>query len=401
MDSSVNRVLIIQHYTGIGGSALASIDMARVINAIGYNAVVALPEVGSPLVKMLQKYEIEYIEDCPDVINFTYHNASSGIIKASIKHILKTRYKKKWKNILKIVAPDIVLLNSGAQNPMISIVREEGIPCICYVRETIRYRANNIFNIILRNRMAKAEAVLFLSKFDMRQWRIKNTKQYVIPEIVGSQFDGQNMEKKVSDPIIVLYLGGFNYEKGVQEIVKAFSFIKEKNIKLEILGDDGTFLYNYSNFYKRILYFKQIKVIKDSRKLITELNKKGIQINIRGVQNNVNKWYENADIVVFPVKKVHQARPVYEAGRYALPVIVPDYENFEGSVTDGENGLVYQKGNVRDLADKITRLAGDRRLREYLGGNNKIKTLKYHEEKVIRELMEKVILDLHEMGKTI
>ena len=97
---------------------------------------------------------------------------------------------------------------------------------------------------------------------------------------------------------------------------------------------------------------------------------------------------------------MHQARPVYEAGRYALPVIVPDYENFEGSVTDGENGLVYQKGNVSDLADKITRLAGDRRLREYLGGNNKIKTLKYHEEKVIRELMEKVILDLHEMGKT-
>ena len=179
MDSLANRVLIIQHYTGIGGSALASIDMARVINAVGYNAVVALPKVGSPLAKMLQKYEIEYIEDCPDVINFTYHNASSGIIKAFIKHILKIRYKEKWKNILKIVAPDIVLLNSGAQNPMISIVREEGIPCICYVRETIRYRANNIFNIILRNRMAKAEAVLFLSKFDMRQWRIEIGRAHV------------------------------------------------------------------------------------------------------------------------------------------------------------------------------------------------------------------------------
>jgi glycosyltransferase involved in cell wall biosynthesis len=55
-----------------------------------------------------------------------------------------------------------------------------------------------------------------------------------------------------------------------------------------------------------------------------------------------------------------------EANAAGTPVISADSPGLRDSVRDGESGLLYEYGNIEQLADRITRVLQDSRLREHL-----------------------------------
>jgi len=387
MTSGKKRVMIIQHYTGLGGSSLASLDLAQAVANAGFEVLLAIPGENSPLERIAKSKGFEILNRCPNTINFTYHSASGGFLRAIIKYLLQKKYTSIWANIIKKNNPSLVILNSGAQSPMIDIVKSLGIPCVCYVRETIR--ANSIWNRVVRNILSKADCVLFLTKYDLESWNLKSKNQFIAPEVVIFPVL-KKREKAEKQKVTILYLGGYSYEKGIQEMLKAFSIISSPNVELYVLGDEYK-AYNDMSLIKKLVYCKQIVAIKESNKIISVVNSNSERIHVMGLQNNVADWYKRSDIVVFPVKKVHQARPAYEAGYFSLPIVVPNYDNFRDNIRDGYNGLLYEKGNYQDLAKKLEVLIDDSGYREMLGKNNYAVTMRNHSMEQITECMEKAL----------
>ena len=58
-------------------------------------------------------------------------------------------------------------------------------------------------------------------------------------------------------------------------------------------------------------------------------------------------------MIIFPVKKVHQPRPVYEAGYYGRTVVIPNYDNFNESIINGYNGYTYKKNNIESFEKSL------------------------------------------------
>lgn len=373
-------ILVIQHFTGIGGASLASLDVVSALLQMGENVYLLLPGKDSPLADLAKCKGYNVVENCPPVINFTYHNASSGIFRATIKWLKNIKYVERWKKIIEEFKPDVVVLNSGAQSPMINIVNSLNIRCICYVRETLRGNRNSIINRWLKKKISRAWGIAFLTDFDKSSWSIENNNnQYILPDVVNSKHYSLSERKDNSDVFNVLYLGGFSYEKGANDIIEAFQFVRNTKIKLFILGDNGREILKLRGI-KQLIYHKEAKSVKKAYKMINGINDLSTQIKVEGIQNNVSRWYGMADAVVFPVKKVHQARPIYEAGWYGLPCVVPDYDNFKDVLIHEYNGLTYKKDNPHELADAILLLADNRDLCRKLGENNKLMTEKNHSE---------------------
>jgi glycosyltransferase involved in cell wall biosynthesis len=95
-----------------------------------------------------------------------------------------------------------------------------------------------------------------------------------------------------------------------------------------------------------------------------------------------------SDVIIFPVIKVHQGRPIFEAGFHNKPVIVPSFDNFKEYVKDGFNGLVYYKSSSKSLASIFDSIHNQKTLLIQMGKHNREMSLKNHskleaEEKIL------------------
>ena len=73
------------------------------------------------------------------------------------------------------------------------------------------------------------------------------------------------------------------------------------------------------------------------------------------------------DILIFPMKEPHQARPAFEIGVQQKPVIITDFPNIHELVKDGVNGLTFDPDNAEALAQAILILKSDKELLKRLG----------------------------------
>lgn len=70
-------------------------------------------------------------------------------------------------------------------------------------------------------------------------------------------------------------------------------------------------------------------------------------------------WYENTPLVI------------YSAQSARCPVVASDFPGISGVIRDGENGLLFEAGNVADLAGKLSRLIAGRGLAEWLSAHSR------------------------------
>ena len=98
-----------------------------------------------------------------------------------------------------------------------------------------------------------------------------------------------------------------------------------------------------------------------------------------GSQDDMSVLYSAADAVVFPSLLPHQSRPAYEAGMFALPIVITDFEETREFVANRVNGLTFERGKSADLAEAILDLYADEELRRRLGVANSDYTKRLHD----------------------
>lgn len=185
-----------------------------------------------------------------------------------------------------------------------------------------------------------------LNKFDkvivISNWEIpylikcglKRSKIEYIPNGIPEEFFTQKKEKEENK---VLFLGRVSIKKKIETLVEAIPYIKDKKLKIEIVGPEEK------------EYADKIKNLINSLKL-------GERVLFSGALYDLKKKiakYDSAKIFVLPSRVEGMPQSLIEAMARGKIVIGSDSIAIRDLIKDGKNGYLFEFDNPKSLADKI------------------------------------------------
>ena len=399
----IKKKIVIVHHSGLLGGAGLSLFFLWKELLKHYDVTCYIPIDPPELYDFLKEKGLN-----PKLFNYrlgkiTYYSGGNSALNLKFwYHSLRIiKHKLHWNRILKIENPDLVIVNSIVLC-WFSLFSNK-YKLMCFVRETIRGKRNNMINKLFSYFLNKFSLVSFLSNYDKNLWDLNYSKSIVAYDFMNyaDYKKNQNKVQACIDLNInpksfnVLFVGGFNRIKGTEIMVKSLKFLKGDNISLVIAGNNpGLFSFNsLKEVWKSIIYLKNKKYYQKIIKIISNVleNKNVFYI---GVQKQIRKAFDASDILVVSMTEPHQARPVFEFGCQKKPVIITDFPNIKDFVKNNYNGLTFIKGDEFDLSKKIRILRNNEKLRNKLGKNNYKNAMQNHERKVVIKKLVKSINDL-------
>ena len=168
---------------------------------------------------------------------------------------------------------------------------------------------------------------------------------------IHNSIDVEQYNVKTEDEGYALYLGRLSKEKGILNLIEAFSKIDEG--KLYIAGDGPE--------KEKINKFITDKNLADRIQMLGFLNKEQVIDTISKCKFLVvpSIWYENCPYSVLETLSIGK------------PIIGADIGGIPELVIDNETGLLYKYNDVDDLSDKMKKLFSDKKLTEKFGNNAK------------------------------
>jgi glycosyltransferase involved in cell wall biosynthesis len=153
---------------------------------------------------------------------------------------------------------------------------------------------------------------------------------------------------------LIGYLGRIKKYKSVDHLLKAFQIIRSQvtNAKLMIIGDgDG---------------LPELKHLAQSLGIADAVTFTGF-VSLEEKVRLINEMH----VVVNTSAKEGWGLTVTEANACGVPVVASDVPGLRDAVKAGETGLLYEYGNIRQLADEVLRLLRDEPLRQRLAADAK------------------------------
>ncbi len=391
------KLLIFHHSNVIGGAGLSLLDILLVINKELFDITLYIPRGSNDLYNELKKININikfYQFEIPIIEHFSglFHFFFSRRSLANIISIIRSR--KKIIDIYSLEKPNLIILNSMTLSYIGYYLSVFKINIICFHRETfvkglfgfrtslIKYFLSNYFSVIV-----------FISKYDFQKVYPKKAKKIIIYDKVHLERYNQKYERN-NDEFLILFTGGMQRIKGGLVILKALTLLPN-NFKLLYLQYDNKLL-DFSKmpkFYSLKEYIKYIFSIGYNYKIFKfiQSNNLSSRIYFFDSQNDVSKFFNQCDLVVFPSTSPHQARPLYEAGAAHKPILITKSKNIEEFFTNGFNGYWFKNKDHKTLAERILSLSKDSNLREKLGRTNFMLTLKNHDFKNLESEIAEIL----------
>ena len=164
-------------------------------------------------------------------------------------------------------------------------------------------------------------------------------------------------EAKKNETFTMLSVGRLTQKKGFDVLLKACSLLKTRKVpfKCEIVFVKGDFEKEIFDLYHSLELEKSVDMIPELQ------------------QDKLIDCYNQSDCFVLPCiiadNKDRDGIPnvILEAFATGLPVISTDVSGIPEAVINNQTGLVVERNNADDLADKIEKLYLDKELRTALG----------------------------------
>ena len=156
-------------------------------------------------------------------------------------------------------------------------------------------------------------------------------------------------ERLRHDGVTFVFVGRIVGDKGVNELVRAFSRLSRdnKDVKLLLLGS----------------YEETLDPVSGDTHTEIEHNP---QIEFVGYQNDVRPWLLASDVLVLPSYREGFPNVVLQAGAMGLPCIVTDANGCKDVIINMYNGLIIKKRDSQGLYEAMKTLAGDSVLRQQM-----------------------------------
>ncbi|ERT08196.1 glycosyl transferases group 1 family protein [Lyngbya aestuarii BL J] len=174
-----------------------------------------------------------------------------------------------------------------------------------------------------------------------------------LPEKITFEKSYQPLKK-----INVLYVGRFEYRKGIDVLLEAIPLVLEKMNKIyfTLVGQDKD--YNYQQNFQN----KWGKKFNDCVNFIGTVN-----------SENLHHMYQECDLFVAASRYESFGLIYVEAMSYGKPVIGCKTGGIPEVIEEKVTGLLAQPGDSKDLAEKILKLAGDADLRHQMGQQGRLR----------------------------
>ncbi|WP_297599206.1 glycosyltransferase family 4 protein [uncultured Cetobacterium sp.] len=208
---------------------------------------------------------------------------------------------------------------------------------------------------------------------------VKSDKIFILP---GEGVDTEKfypMKKEENSEIIFLMVARAFYDKGFNEYVEAAKIIKRKYSKVRFwfLGALGGDTANGVNDIKMQEYVDC-----------------GL-IEYLGHRKDVDRVINDSDCVVLPSYREGISKVLMEAASMEKPIIATDVTGCKEIVDDGVNGYLVKVKDSDDLAFKLEKFIKlDKKARDILGKNGRVKILKEFDEKIIIEIYRRKLWNL-------
>ena len=280
-------------------------------------------------------------------------------------------YLKRVSIEVKRINPEIIIINSQPQ----------------YIRKIRQMFPSKKVGLFQRGEMGSSRRYLSQLDFIITNSdgitdyikKIANNADLIIHKIPNSINDNYCSKKKeyTAKPRKIIFTGRINPAKGVLELLKAVSIVKNVMPDVQLLVIGG-------NFGKGDLT--------DYEKLLVSTARAGnLDVEFVGhVPNHeLAKYYQQADVAVFPSLCLESFGMVaLEAMRCGLPVIASCRPGFEELIIDGITGLIVEDPeNVELLAKKIICILEDNDLAEKMGRAGYERSLQYAPEKAAEQFI--------------
>ncbi len=206
-----------------------------------------------------------------------------------------------------------------------------------------RRRNKNYLRFLEQYIYSKYDQIITISdktNENLQNWlNISNNDRFSVIDN-GIDLDKYSMAKPLekssfmsySNPFLIAMTGNFRIDKDQATIVRALQYLPE-NIHLLLIGDGS----NRNNLVK----------------LTDELSLKE-RVTFMGFRNDVERILKTIDIAIVSSNWEGFGLVAVEAMAAKIPVIVSDVDGLKQVVGDG--GIVFEKGNSKELASKILEL---------------------------------------------
>jgi len=250
-------------------------------------------------------------------------------------------------------------------------------PYISYCRGSDIYGRWRFKKMVSKLVLKSAEAVIALTEDIKREIeKICDRDVYVIPngidlerfENLSKEQSRGKLEIKQGEQIII-YVGRFRPEKGVQYLIQAMDIIRQKDANARlILGGEGPEEGNL-------------------KRLVEQLNL-GACINFAGQIPNekVPEYMTASNVFVLPSLSEGFGIVNLEAMASGLPIVASKVGGLPEIITDGENGFLVEPKNPEQIAERVLLLLKDDELKGKISRSNKEKAKRYSWKNVVERL---------------
>lgn len=182
--------------------------------------------------------------------------------------------------------------------------------------------------------------------------------------------------KNHSEKSIILFVGRFSLEKGVDILLEAIKIIKEKfsnnNLLLQMIGK-GPLKEYCSNFIHK--YQLPVSIIEPTYK--------------------IEPYYRQADIVVLPSRVDPFPLVMLEAGLFEKPFIGSNIDGIAEFIRNKETGILCESANANNLAEAIRKIIENEKLARTLAKNLHFIVKKNYTADIMLPKYEKLYLELY------
>jgi len=325
-----------------GGSAVSPYMSAKYLARGGHEVLVFTSDFGRNMAKFQHEDEIRVIESAVK-INFF------GLL-----------YTPDFRDKLEKYYNEIEILHlhnfRTYQNVMAhKFAKRHKIPYILQAHGSLprigKRPLKYAYDLVFGHRILKnASKVIALTEFEAEQYRtmgISEEKIAIIPNGIDlSEYANlppkRQFKKKFNipeDKRIALYLGRIHKIKGIDLLVKAYAYLTKKmnfkDVVLVIAGpDDG--------------YLSEVKSLVQSLGVSSSVLFTGPLYG-----RDKLEAYVDSDVYVLPSRYETFPTGLLEAYACGKPVIASNVGGLKELVINGETGLLFEAGNVEQLADRL------------------------------------------------
>jgi glycosyltransferase involved in cell wall biosynthesis len=191
------------------------------------------------------------------------------------------------------------------------------------------------------------------------------------PEII-TQDECTNLKVKLGilpEDFVFIFVGRLVGDKGINELVIAYSQLKTPNSKLLLVGPLETELDPLQS------------------EILEEIDSNPNIIYV-GFQSDVRPYFAISDCLVFPSYREGFPNVVMQAGAMGLPCIVSDINGCNEIIIEGENGVIIPVKNVEAIKVAMFKMRNDVQWSQKLKQNSRTFIQQRYEQQVVwKELL--------------